>query len=354
MAKKYNIQLSELEKLLDMLSSYDDGLFEDLALDIETLKIAIARLKNNFNVPSEYSLVEKMAIDLNWLGKYKEIYPHVVDLIKKGLYFSDAIDPKYNDVSLSDEDAIDICRDFYSKQGPFFSEAFEDYYKTAQDRLMFFPPNINSEGEIHYLQVTGDAFVLCPDYKDLRKASILIHEGEHVIDCFNNPSYYKNVIVREIGSTFMEMIGCDHLSKVLSLEEDGEIRKYHIHSIIKSAALYIPDKMSILDLLSNNKSLSEGKAVKRIRSVLGYDKEYVSYLFQSNIVEDYYYQVAYMVAIELYNIYINDKERALYILKDIIMNGNDDNIFNILKKHNICIGSNVVKYEDDMCLKLGI
>ena len=48
------------------------------------------------------------------------------------------------------------------------------------------------------------------------------------------------------------------------------------------------------------------------------------------------------------------KDKALYILMDIIMNGTDKNIFNILKKYNINIGNNIVSYEQDMCLKLGI
>ena len=61
-----------------------------------------------------------------------------------------------------------------------------------------------------------------------------------------------------------------------------------------------------------------------------------------------------MIAIELYTIYNIDKDKALYILRDIIMNGTDNNIFNILKKYNINIGNNIVSYEQDMCLKLGI
>ena len=48
----------------------------------------------------------------------------------------------------------------------------------------------NCDGEIHYLKTTGDAFLLAPDHKDIRKVTILTHEFEHVIDCFNNPDFY--------------------------------------------------------------------------------------------------------------------------------------------------------------------
>ena len=41
-----------------------------------------------------------------------------------------------------------------------------------------------------------------------------------------------------------------------------------------------------------------------------------------------------MIAIELFNLYVIDKDKALYVLIDIILNGNDYNIFNI-SNHNV-------------------
>lgn len=352
MAKGYNIQLSELETLLDMLCAYEND--DDVSVDIETLKTFINRLKNSFNIHNDESSLEKIAINLGQLSKYKHLFPHIKTLLSKGMYFSDSVDPDYTILDLSDDDSIDLCREFYQEQGSFFSDAVEEYCEDIEDRLLFIEPNNYCDGEMHYLSTTGDAFVLSPNHRDIRKVSILMHEFEHVIDCFNNDKFYRNSYIREIAAMFMEMIGCDYLAKKLRLDEDHLFRRYHIHSIVKSNAVYIPDKMELMRFMNSHKDKDEKTVIKEVEKVLNYEKGYIDYLLGSYLSEDYYYPIAYMIAIELYTIYNSDKEKALYILMDIIMNGNDSNIFNILKKYNIGIGHNIVNYENDMCLKLGI
>lgn len=352
MTKKYNIQLSELENLLDMLLPYKYD--ETVEADIDTLNTAIARLKNNFSCESEDTLLERIAVDLSCFRGYKNVYPHVIDFFSKGLFFKESVNPRYSSILLSDDDAVTLCKDFYKEQGSFFSNALDEFYQDIESHLMFFEPNNNSEGEIHFIESTGDSFVLVPDYKNFMKASILIHESEHVIDSTNNPKYYRNRLVREIGSIFMELIGCDHLAKVLKLDEDHLLRRFHLHSIIKNNSLYIPDKTSILKEVKKHIRLNENKILKIIENKCGFDQDYVNFLFSTNIVEDYYYQLSYMIAIELYEIYNIDKDRSLYILIDFITNGNDYNVFEMLEKHGIKVNSNLEKYEDDMCLKLGI
>jgi hypothetical protein len=352
MKKKYNIQLSNLEKLLDMLSAYQGD--ETVDADITTLKKAIVRLKNDFTEPIEESLLERMALDLSLYEQYLPLYTHVTDFLKKGLYFSDAVNPDYKSILLTDDETIELCRDFYKEQGTFFSSALDDYIEDIEDHLMFFKPNDNSDGEIHFIESTGDAYVMSPDHQNIKKPSVLIHESEHVIDSFNNPKFYRNLVIREVTSMFMEMIGCDYLAKVLKLEEDHLFRRFHIHSIVKSSGLYIPDKMEMLKAMNAHTNYNEQQMLEHLEKAIDYDKDYVNYLLESNIVQDHYYVIAYMIAIELYEIYNIDKDLALHIVQDIILNGNDFNIFSILKKYNIVINTNVVKYEDDMCLKLGI
>ena len=41
------------------------------------------------------------------------------------------------------------------------------------------------------------------------------------------------------------------------------------------------------------------------------------------------YQIAYLIAIELYMLYYKDKALVLSICEDIIKNGTSDNIFNL-------------------------
>lgn len=352
MQKKYNIDIQELEKLLEILSSYHED--EAVSNDIYTLTSAIDRLKNNFNVTENLTFIERIARDLSLYKSCKKHYPHVANFLRQGMVFEEAYRPEYKSIYISDDDSIDLCRDFFNNHGPFFSKAFDEYREDIHDRLMIFEPNKFSEGEVHFLETTGDAFVFAPDYHNITKPSILMHEFEHVIDCFNNPYFYRNKIVRETGSLFMEMIGCNYLAKIFSLEKDHVERRFNVHSIIKSAALYTADKMEILKLIKGYQNANEESIIKNLNKQFGMLKKDIDFLLECHLVSDFYYQISYLIAIELYTIYSNDKDKALYILMDIIMNGNDYNYMTILNKHNIVLNNNVKKYEDDMCLKLAI
>ena len=199
MANKYNIKIKDLEMLLDIVSSYG-GNDETIDFDIETLTTAINRLKNDFQVEQTIPLINKMARDLSLLEEYTEYYDYIVEFLNNGMYFDRAVNAKYKSIYLSHDDTLDLCMDFYSHQGEFFSVALTEFYKEKEDHLKFFKPNGHSEGEMHFIQSTGDAFVLSPNYHNLKKATILIHEFEHVIDAFNNPVFYTNMIIREFSS----------------------------------------------------------------------------------------------------------------------------------------------------------
>lgn len=352
MTRKYNIQLNDLIQLRDLLYAYTAD--ETVRADIETLNMAIARFENNFEVKDTKDLIEKICLNLGSWEDYTKLFSYVSKFSKSGMAINPSYSPKYNSILLTDDETVDLCRDFYTEQGPFFSEMLEEFCEDKYSRLHFFEPNKNSEGEIHFIESTGDAFVFSPNYQNIKKPSVLTHEFEHVIDSFNNPKYYRNKVIREIGSTFMEMIGCNHLARVLDLGDDGVKRRAQIHTIVKSTADFLVDKMTALHFINGLRDQSVKEVLRKTSAKLKHKKKYIQYMFDTNLVEDYYYQISYLIAIELYEIYNVDKDRALYILIDIITNGNDNNIFEILNKYNIVLNSNVCKYEDDMCLKLGI
>lgn len=352
MTKKYNIQLSDLESLLDLLSAYKDN--EIVENDIDTLSLAIARFKNNFAVKDKRSLLEKICLNLGVWEDYTKLYSYVNNFAKNGPKPNENFSPEFIPIILNDEETVELCRDFYREQGPFFSKAFNEFCEEAEDHLLFFEPNENSEGEMDFIESTGDAFIFSPDYKNIKKPSILLHESEHVIDSYINPKFYRNKIIREIASTFMEMIGCNHLSKVLNLGNDGDKRRAQIHTIVKSTANFVTKKVEVLHFMSGLRDQSVRQVLRKTHAKFKYSKDYIRYMFETNLVEDYYYQISYLISIELYELYKIDKDKALYILIDIITNGNDGNIFDILSKYNIVLNSSVETYEKDLCKSFGL
>ena len=352
MTKKYNIQLSDLEALLDLLSAYEDNGI--VGNDIYTLKTAIARFKNNFAVKDQSDLLEKICLNLGVWEDYTKLFSYVNTFAKNGPKPNDRFSPEFTSLSLSDEETVELCREFYKEQGPFFSKAYDEFYEEAEDHLLFFKPNKNSEGEMDFVESTGDAFIFSPNYRNIKKPSILIHEAEHVIDAYNNPKFYRNKIIREVGSTFMEMIGCNHLAKVLNVGGDGDKRRAQIHTIVKSTACFLTKKVEVLYFMSGLRDQSVKQVMRKTRGKFRYSKDYIKYMFETNLVEDYYYQISYLISVELYELYKIDKDKALYILIDIITNGNDGNIFDILAKYNIILNSGVENYERDFCKSFGL
>ena len=83
----------------------------------------------------------------------------------------------------------------------------------------------------------------------------------------------------------------------------------------------------------------------------GYDEESFKLFERYSLVNDYYYQISYLTAIELYNIYKNDQEYALFILKELITKANDDNILQFLEHFGICLGESLSGYEDSLLTK---
>ena len=347
----FKIDVNYLEQLYDMICSVGEDSFED---DLMYLKSFIQRLKSDFQDKSSFGkrVMSAYRDNIYYYELYKKYYIYIRKLLKSNLVFSDTFKPKFREYSISNKDALDLAREFYSKQDPFFSECVEDYVKEdANDHLEFIEPNDNTDGEMLFVESTGDAFVIVPDHKNMTKVSILVHELEHVIDCFNNPKFYKNRIIRECASMFMELVSTNYIGNVLNIKNDPELRRLTIHYIVKREADFLFFKNQILYLGNKYKELNS-KGLNRIIKYYGYTDYDISKLNETCLINDYYYQISYLIAIELYNIYIVDKDKALYILKDIIMNGNDSNILEVLKRHNIELNNSVIDYEEELSNKL--
>lgn len=67
----------------------------------------------------------------------------------------------------------------------------------------------------------------------------------------------------------------------------------------------------------------------------------------------YNYQIPYLIAVELYIIYQKDKDKALNILIKIILHATPYNIFSLLHNNGIILNQHCVKYEKELCFKLG-
>lgn len=350
MKRKYDIKLKTLNNLLNLLSEYDDD--PEVSRDIFRIKALINNLKNNFARSREDNLFKNMQNDLEIYPIVKPYYVYANIFAETGLSLELLnITPSYKKIKISDEEAYAGAYDFLSSQGDFFKRALDDFEENKYSHLKFVKGSADTDGGAIYLKTTGDAFVFSPNYNDFTKTTILVHEKEHIIDCFNNPSIYDNFIVREIAPIFMEMVASDYIALKYGLKIDNYQRRLFLHSIVKEQALVTRDKMDMLALVQKYSSLGYTKLIERLHDE-GYSDDNLKYYCGKSLEEDFYYIIAQMIAIELYFIYMNDMEYALTILKDIIMKGNDYNILGILAMYNINLGQNITNYERELVQQL--
>lgn len=350
MKKRFDIKLNDLNNLLNLLSKYDD--VPDVARDIFRIKTLINNLQNNFERTKDDNLFLKMQSDLEIYPVVKPYYVYANIFAETGLSLETLnITPSYKKIKITDEEAYDGAYNFLASQGDFFKEALDDFDESKYSHLKFVKHNADTDGGAIYLKTTGDAFVFSPNYNNFTKTTILVHEKEHVIDCFNNPSIYNSFIVREIAAVFMEMVGADYIALKYGLKNDNYQRRLFLHSIVKEQALVARDKMDMLALVQKYSSLGYNQLIELLHDE-GYTDNNLKYYCGKSLEEDFYYIIAQMIAIELYFIYHRDKEYALAILKDIIMKGNDYNILDILAAYNIKLGENITNYEKDLVQQL--
>lgn len=350
MKRKYDIKFKNLNNLLNLLSEY--GYDQEVARDICRIKLLINNLKNNFWSSSDVNLLQKMQSDLEVYPFVKPFYVYADIFAKSGLSLNILnIEPSYTKIKISDDESYVEAYSFLSNHGPFFKEALDAFDENKYSHLKFLKCSANTDGYVVYLSTIGEAFVFVPNFNDFTKATISVHELEHVIDFFVNPSLCENYIIREVSAIFMEMIASDYIALKYGLKNDNYQRRLFLHSIVKEQALVARDKMDMLSLVQSYSHLSYTRLIELLHDE-GYSDDNLKYYCEKSLEEDFYYIIAQMIAIELYFIYWKDTEYALTILKDIIMKGNDYNILGILARYNINLGENITNYEKGLVNQL--
>lgn len=349
MKKAYNIKTKDLETILKVLKSnmYDSVVFTD-ALRLEDY---IKRIKNGFSPTETISIFEQIQDDLEYYDFYKPFYPIVDRFIATGRTVDQLdSDVRYKSILLDDVQVFSDVEEFYGHQSKLFFSQFLCFKEEAHDHLKFVKENLDTDGETLFLKSIGEAFVFAPNYSNITKFTILIHEIQHVIDFYINPHFSDEYVIRETIAMFMEMIAADFIAKKYKLKGENFKRQQYIHAIVKYQSHNIMYKMDTLEIAEQNRGCSQ-KELFDVLDKEGYEEDDLDFYFEQGITTDYSYQIAYLIAIELYVIYYKDKELALSICEDIIVNGDSDNIFELLDKYGIKLNSNVTSYENKIYKK---
>ena len=335
--------LKEIVKILSMQKKYNDDKLNEK--DVITMTNLLINLGANVPLEEEMSLKDKLAFDIGLINTYSKSYK-----IIKYLYnniSTDSYVPNYITCIISNHDALEEAYCFFSKYGNFFSKPLNSLRKDLFSHLEFSDDAINSES---YFMTNKEAFIIVKNYKNICKFTNLVHELQHYIDNYNNAFFRQNYLIREIAAIFMEILSTDYISRVTNLLNEGNKRKKELHSIISVTAFNLYYKTQLLNIAKRNMYKDATEITKLLKDKLHITEEGIDILTRTTLDEDYMYEIAYLIAIELYKVYKEDEEKAIYILKNIIMYGNNDNICDLLNMYGIRICQNVMRYEKKLII----
>ena len=353
MAKDYNIKLSDYEYLLHLLENHNDG-SKLINKDIALLKYFIRRVKHQFYIPGEDSsdYFTRALEDLSDIQSASKVIS-ILEEYPTYFHIEYPTTPSYQSILISDRKAVEIATHFFQKQNEVFYSDFLDVFDELPDHLKFIKPNPHTSGETHFIRTTGDAFIYVPNYSNISKVTILIHEIQHVIDTMENENFWYQPLIKEIAAVFMELVSTDYVSKELGLGNEGDKRKAEVHQIVSGDSSMLIDKKDMLERLVNKGITNSNQLVAELKKYDYSEDDIDSILFSSadSLIS---YQLPQYVAIELYYLYQSHKSKALQILLDIIRYGNDENIFEILGTYGINPGTHLHQYEESLGKSLQI
>lgn len=216
---------------------------------------------------------------------------------------------RYNILRMNYKESQRLVAEFLEKYDKQVFNVFKDC--VTNNRFIYLESNecdITNAG----LTFAGNYFkpyVLIEDYDSIFTAVTSVHETGHIYD-INNSKPNKYNYIEEVYSHFLELIFCDYIS-------NDKINVKNIkYSFVEDLESTINDLDKLLkeDIITN---LDFRRRYSRIYSILEYT-------------------YGMILALEFYDIYLQDKELGMYKINDFSKNKNDfNNPFDVMKKYKM-------------------
>lgn len=217
---------------------------------------------------------------------------NLVEEISKRKLFPDYTNDRYE--KLSKKDLLELVHDFFKNSTN--EEFYEIFLRMIRNREITLYKNKKDDFDaftFYWPHIDKVITVIhCNNYgtgNDFAYVPIIAHEVGHGIDAiinFHIASQQENAIYSEIVSTFFELI-CNYYFYNTVYVEDAISYAYEFYN----------------DIIQKAKLLSSYKAYENPIE---------------NPITFFPYIVAFNIAVELFIIYLNDKDKAFYLLKKLI------------------------------------
>lgn len=232
---------------------------------------------------------------------------------------------------LSIEEALRTTKAFYNSVGGEVKSAFNVHFNRRYTHLMATMPDKENgtstfTGHCFTSQAASDCLIDFYASMDFDMLCILIHEYGHAVGFTLRDyvyTYESNHAFSEIESIFMELIAANWLRKNTSYGKDITNGITKVRNDILDTARYSLETYDICSMVMDMHLRGETINMDRIiaqaqKEFTDMDKDYMLELLENPIDMSIPYGYSGLIAIELYQIYLQDPKAAIDLYKRIV------------------------------------
>lgn len=323
----------------------------------------IILLKNFIDETEEEKLPSKTPKLLDCYQYIKEYLNESTFFWSEFRKFSEILDDAFSDdyienlqiprMTLSKDDILSLTHDFYKNLNPFIFKIFMKHFYRRFNHTNITSSSIdNCSGFSLCLSNRDESYIKIVKENTIEDVITSIHEYEHSISSSINYNHIRNRLFIEFDTQFIELIAQDYLK---SITNNKGIPILRYNDLVKRF-LESNDICDLISLISAEKEqktpFTSNKMLKDVAlNKCNIDPDDVSLLLYENsddLTSDNYL-LGYLLAVELYKIYKDDKDKALHLLKKIILldNNSNEQYYSNIKRLGLVPNLSVHQFQND-------
>ena len=257
--------------------------------------------------------------DLKKIVVFEDI---ITNFVNKKVIKEDDLNENYK-TKITKDDLFTLTYDFFKTLDKKTFEIFEKIFKYHNKNVIFRSGTIEKYfcGATYQFYDNMDFYIKMRRYKDIRDVSTLIHEYGHAISFYLN-GYNENFDNKptpfsEIESIFLEILSFDYLDSIHINDKDSFNNRKSFLVDLYCNAVNIDNKFVLYNSTNPEEKINQ-KYYSKIKKKYDINKLELRFMYSKPVAIDIIYVISSLYAMELYDIYANNKEKALELYKKII------------------------------------
>lgn len=296
-----------------------------------------ALLSNRSDMHESSSLSSRLIQDRDAIQHLNYFLPYIHDFYTWSKEKNKFRRNGFEELELSEDELVYFLNDFYSNLFPEWINDFNNIYKQARNNLKFSKSN----------SFTFTLPTLNYSYINIRRTGSvedffsLTHEYAHsIVDRkkFRNTYDYRYPFIEAIP-LFVELVTKDSI--IHDYEGLSQEVNEYLNLLIKLIEKYSMEIFREKDYLDvSNLHMDDRRLQRDLQEKLNINYKKTMAMINLSITEKLNYTIGFLTAIELYYLYLSDKEKCYYVVDNIINMENKKNYLKELESFDLNLNSN--------------